>query len=43
MASSPRTVTLSLEFSDELRTPEIEEEAVRSLGARIRAKHPERR
>ena len=40
LAPDQVVVTLSLEFSDELRTPEIEE-AVRSLEARIRAKHPE--
>jgi hypothetical protein len=33
-------VTLSLEFSDELRTPQIEE-PVRSVEARIRDKYPE--
>ena len=40
LAPDQVVVTLSVEFSDELRTPEIEE-AVRSLEARIRAKHPE--
>jgi cation diffusion facilitator family transporter len=40
LAPDQIVVTLSVEFSDELRTPEIEE-AVRSLEARIRAKHPE--
>ena len=40
LAPDQIVVTLSLEFSDELRTPQIEE-AVRSLEARIRAKHPE--
>jgi cation diffusion facilitator family transporter len=40
LAPDQVVVTLSLEFSDELRTPEIEE-AVRSLEARIHAKHPE--
>lgn len=40
LAPDQIVVTLSLEFSDELRTPEIEE-AVQSLEERIRAKHPE--
>jgi divalent metal cation (Fe/Co/Zn/Cd) transporter len=40
LAPDQVVVTLSLEFSDELRTPEIEA-AVRALEARIRAKHPE--
>jgi cation diffusion facilitator family transporter len=40
LAPDQIVVTLSLEFSDALRTPEIEE-AVRSLEARIRGKHPE--
>jgi divalent metal cation (Fe/Co/Zn/Cd) transporter len=40
LAPDQIVVTLSLEFSDELRTPQIEE-AVRSLEARIRGKHPE--
>jgi divalent metal cation (Fe/Co/Zn/Cd) transporter len=40
LAPDQVVVTLSLEFADELRAPEIEE-AVRSLEARIRAKHPE--
>lgn len=40
LAPDQIVVTLSLEFSDELRTPQIEE-AVRSLEARIREKHPE--
>jgi cation diffusion facilitator family transporter len=40
LAPDQIVVTLSLEFSDELRTPGIEE-AVRSLEARIRGKHPE--
>ena len=40
LAPDQIVVTLSHEFSDELRTPEIEE-AVQSLEERIRAKHPE--
>jgi cation diffusion facilitator family transporter len=40
LAPDQIVVTLSLEFSDALRTPEIEE-AVRSLEACIRGKHPE--
>jgi cation diffusion facilitator family transporter len=40
LAPDQIVVTLSLEFSDKLRTPQIEE-AVRSLEARIRDKHPE--
>lgn len=40
LAPDQIVVTLSLEFSDQLRTPEIEE-AVRSLEARVRGKHPE--
>jgi divalent metal cation (Fe/Co/Zn/Cd) transporter len=40
LAPDQIAVTLSLEFSDELRTPQIEE-AVRSLEARLREKHPE--
>lgn len=40
LAPDQIVVTLSLEFSDELRTPQIEQ-AVRSLEARIREKHPE--
>jgi cation diffusion facilitator family transporter len=40
LAPDQVVVTLSLEFADELRAPEIEE-AVRLLEARIRAKHPE--
>jgi cation diffusion facilitator family transporter len=40
LAPDQIVATLSLEFSDELRTPQIEE-AVRSLEARIRDKHPE--
>jgi len=40
LAPDQIVATLSLEFSDELRTPQIEE-AVRSLEARIRDKHPQ--
>jgi cation diffusion facilitator family transporter len=40
LAPDQVVVTLCLEFADELRAPEIEE-AVRSLEARIREKHPE--
>ncbi len=40
LAPDQVVVTLSLEFADALRTPEIEE-AVRSLEARIREKRPE--
>ncbi len=40
LAPDQIVVTLSLEFSDELRTPQIED-AVRSVEARIRDKHPE--
>ena len=40
LAPDQIVAALSLEFSDELRTPQIEE-AVRSLEARIRDKHPE--
>jgi divalent metal cation (Fe/Co/Zn/Cd) transporter len=40
LAPEQIVATLSLEFSDDLRTPQIEE-AVRSLEARIRDKHPE--
>ena len=40
LAPDQIVVTLSLEFSDEMRTPQIEE-AVRSLEARVREQHPE--
>ena len=40
LAPSQVVVTLSLEFSDELRTPQIEE-AVQSLEARVRERRPE--
>jgi cation diffusion facilitator family transporter len=40
LAPDQIVVALSLEFSDELRTPEIEK-AVLSLEARVREKHPE--
>lgn len=40
LAPDQVVVTLSLEFSDEMRTPQIEE-AVRSLEARAREQHPE--
>jgi cation diffusion facilitator family transporter len=40
LAPDQIVVTLSLEFSDDLRTPELEQ-CVESLERRIRAKHPE--
>jgi hypothetical protein len=40
LAPSQIVLTLSLEFSDELRTPQIEE-AVQSLEARVRQRHRE--